>query len=95
MSFFENARADWLSVNSGMGVKLCLKSWPRRISQMPSAVANNPATSLDSIVDLLTVLCFFEAQEIGAPLNVKSHPVVDFLSSRSPAKSASMYPARL
>ena len=37
----------------------------------------------------------FEAHDIGDLLKLKSHPVVDFLSVMSPAKSASMYPARL
>ncbi|KAF8519853.1 hypothetical protein JB92DRAFT_3112139 [Gautieria morchelliformis] len=32
------------------------------------------------------------SQDIGAPLNVNTQPVVDFRSSRSPAKSASVYP---
>ena len=32
---------------------------------------------------------------MGEPLNVNVHPVVDFLLLRSPAKSASTYPAIL
>ena len=65
------------------------------ISQMPSAEARDPATSSTSINDLVTRPCFFEAHEIGDPLKVKIHPVVDFLSLTSPAKSVSVNPARL
>ena len=65
------------------------------MSQIPSVVANDPATNSDSIEERLTCDCFFEAQDIGDPLKLNSHPVVDFLSEVSPAKSASVYPARL
>ena len=43
---------DWLSVKMGMGIKLCLKSWPSLMIQIPSAEANDPVMSSDSIVDL-------------------------------------------
>jgi len=45
--------------------------------------------------DLVTRDCFFEVQDIGVPFIVNNHPVVDFLSDVSPAKSASVYPMRL
>jgi hypothetical protein len=57
----ENAIDDWLSVKMGIGVKSCLKSFPSLISHIPSADANEPATTSDSIVDLLTQPCFFDA----------------------------------
>jgi len=44
-----------------------------------------------SAVDVATVLCFFEFQQIGEfPISI-IYPEVDFLSLRSPAKSASVY----
>ena len=81
---------DWLSVRIGMGMKSCLKSFPRRMSQIPSADAIDPATNSDSMDEWATSPCFFDAQEIGPPLNRKIHPVVDFQSFMSPAKSASV-----
>ena len=78
-----------------MGVKSCLKSLPSLINQTPSADAMDPATSSASIEEGVTRLCFFEAQEIGAPLNVKTQPVVDLRSFASPVKSTSVNPARL
>ena len=95
MSFFKKRMKDWLSVNSGMGVKLCLKSLPSRMSQIPSVIANNPATNSDSIEERLMCDCFFKAHDIRDLLKLKSHLVVDFLSEVLPAKSASVYPARL
>ena len=78
----------WLSVNRGMGTKLCLKSLLRQISQTPSMEANELVTSSDSIEDLVTSPCFFEAHEIGESLNLNPHPNVDLLSFKSPVKSA-------
>ena len=91
----ENAKKDWLSVNNGTGVKLCQKYFPSLINQMCSAEAEDPATSSASIDDLITRPCFFEAHEMGDPLKVKIHSVVDFLSLTSPAKSTSVNPAKL
>ena len=78
-----------------MGVKLCLKSLLSLINQTPSADAMDPATSSASIEERVMRLCFFEAQEIGALLNVKTQPVVDLWSFASLAKSASVNLARL
>ena len=82
---------DWLLVNKGMGMKLCLKSLAKRISHTPSTDANDPATNSDSMDDLVMRPCFFDAQEIGEPQKVNTHPDVDFLSFGSPVKSASVY----
>ena len=82
---------DWLSVNRGIGMKLCLKYLAKRISHAPSTDANDPATSSDSMDDLVMRLCFFNANEIGEPQKVNIHPDVDFLSFESPMKSASVY----
>ena len=90
MLFFEKRMNDWLLVNNGMGVKPCLKSLPSHTSHIPSVVVNEPATNYDSIDDQLTCDCFFDAHDIGAPLKLNTHPVVDFLSFTSPAKSASV-----
>ena len=79
----------------GMGTKSCLKSRSKCMSQMPSAEAIEPAISLDSMEDPVTRPCFLDAQEMGEPLNVKVHLVVDFLLFMSPTKSASVKPARL
>ena len=38
-----------LSVNDGMGLNMCLKAFPSRISHIPSVVGNDPATRSDSI----------------------------------------------
>ena len=84
----------WLLVNRGTGTKLCLKSLLRQISQTPSTEANELVMSSDSIEDLVTSPCFFEAHEIGEWLNLNIHPNVDFLSFKSPAKSASVKPVR-
>ena len=43
---------DWLLVKMGMGIKLCLKSWPSLMIQIPSAEVNDPAVSFNSIVDI-------------------------------------------
>ena len=94
-SFLVKVMNDWLSVKTGIGAKSCLKSFPSLINQIPSADAIDPATNLASIEERITRLCFFEAQETGAPLNVKTQPVVDLRSFTSPAKSASVNPARL
>ena len=75
-------------------MKLCLKSLPRHISHIPSMEVNEPAMSSDSIEDLVTSLCFFNAHETGELLNLYTHPDVDCLSLESPAKSASVKPAR-
>ena len=77
-----------------MGVKLCLKSLPRRISYIPSTEAKDPVTSSDSIEDLVTSPCFFDAHETGELLNRYIHPDVDCLSLESLAKSASVKPVR-
>ena len=45
---------DWLSVNRGMGMKLCLKSLATRISHAPSTDVNDPVTSSNSMDDLVT-----------------------------------------
>ena len=82
-------------MNSGMGLKTCLKSLPSQMSQIPSVVANDPATNSDSIKERLMCDCFFEAHDIGDLLKLKSHPVVDFLSVMLPVKSTSVYLARL
>ena len=95
MSFLMKAMKDWLSVYMGMGAKLCLRSFLRQISNIPSPEAINPTTSSASIDDWVTSPCFFNAQDTGAPLTMKTHPVVDFQSLMFPAKSASMNPARL
>ena len=50
------------------------------MSHMPSADAMDPATSSASIDDLVMSPSFFDAHEMGDPLNVKIHLVVDFLS---------------
>ena len=84
----------WLSVNRGMGMKLCLKSLLRRINHIPSMEANEPAMSSDSIEDLVTSPCFFDAHETGELLNLNTHPDVDLLSLESPAMSASVKPVR-
>ena len=76
-------------------MKSCLKSFPSLINQIPSADAMDPATSSASIEECVTRLCFLEAQEIGALLNMKTKPVVDLRSIVSPAKSASVNPAKL
>ena len=60
------------------GVKSCLKSFLSLISHMPSAEAIDPAMSSASIDEHVTSPCFFNAQEIGAPLKVKIHLLVDF-----------------
>ena len=80
----------WLSVNRGMGVKSCLKSLPRCINHTPSTEANELVTSSDSIEDLVTSPCFFDAHETGELLNLYTHPDVDCLLLESPAKSASV-----
>jgi len=54
ISLLEKMIEDWLSVKMGMGIKLCLKSWPSLMIQIPSAEVNDPAMSSDSIVDLET-----------------------------------------
>ena len=95
MLLFENEMNDWLSVKSGIGVKLWQKSLASLISHIPPVDVNDPATNSASIDDLVMSPCFFDAHDIGAPLKVKIHPVVDFRSSALPAKSASMKPARL
>ena len=81
-------------MNSGMGMKLCLKSLPRCISHIPSTEANEPATSSDSIKDLVMSPCFFDAHETGELLNQYTHPDVDCLSLESLAKSVSVKPVR-
>ena len=55
------------------------------MSHIPSADAMEPATNSASIEDRVTRFCFFDAHDIGEPLKVKTHPVVDFLSFISPA----------
>ena len=77
-----------------MGVKLCLKSLLRCISHIPSMEANDPAMSSDSIKDLVTSPCFFDAHETGELLNRYTHPDIDHLSLESLAKSASVKPVR-
>ena len=72
-------------------MKLCLKSLAKRSSHAPSTDANDPATSSDSMDDLVTRPCFFNAHEIGGPQKMNIHPDVDFLLFESPAKSASVY----
>ena len=84
----------WLSVNRGMGMKLCLKSLLRQISQTPSTEVNELVTSSDSIEDLVTSPFFFKAHEIGESLNLNTHPDVDLLSFESPLKSVSVKPVR-
>ena len=83
-----------LIVSEQMGMKLCLKSLPRWISQTPSTEANEPAMSSDSIEDLVTSPCFFKAHEIGELLNLNTHPDVDLLLFKFPEKSASVKPVR-
>jgi hypothetical protein len=95
MSFLANIMKDWLSVKIGMGVKTRRKSFPSLINHIPSAVANDPAINSDSIEDLDTLVCFFDAQESGESLYVNIQPVVDFRLFTSLAKSASVNPARL
>jgi hypothetical protein len=94
-SLNEYAMKDWLSVKMGIGMKSCLKSLANQTSHIPSTDVIDPATSLDSIDDRVTSPCFFKAQEMGVSLNVKIHPMVDYLSFRSPTKSMSVKPARL
>ena len=75
-------------------MKSCLKSLPRHINHTPSTEANEPATSSDSIKDLVTSPCFFNAHETGELLNLYTHPDVDHLSLESLAKSVSVKPVR-
>ena len=48
------------------------------MSHIPSAGVIEPVTMLDSIDERVIKPCFFDAQEIGAPLKTKIHLVVDF-----------------
>ena len=79
---------------TGIGMKSCLKSFPSLMSHIPSADAIDPATNSASIEERVMSPCFSEAQDIGEPLNVKTQPVVDFLSFVSLAKSVSVKPAK-
>ena len=72
-------------------MKLCLKFLAKRISHAPSTNVNDPMTSSDSMDNLVTRPCFFDAHEMGELQKVNIHPDVDFLSSESPVKSASVY----
>ena len=78
ISFFENKINDLLSVKSGIGLKSRWKSLPNLSSQVPSAEAKEPAMSSASIVDRVTMCCFFEFQEMGALLCVNNQLDVDF-----------------
>ena len=82
-------------MKTGIGTNECMKSAPSLINHIPSVDANDPAISSDSIEDLAMQVCFFEAHESGELLNVKIQPVVDMQWLTSPAKSASVNPARL
>ena len=71
-------------------MKSCLKSLPRHVNHTPSMEVNELATSSDSIEDLVTSPCFFNAHETGELLNLYTHPDIDRLSLESLAKSASV-----
>ena len=58
-------------------------------SQIISFPASVAATYSASVVDKVTIFCRFEAHDIVVPPRVKTNPVVLFLLSISPAKSAS------
>uniref|UniRef100_A0A8R7TYB4 Uncharacterized protein n=1 Tax=Triticum urartu TaxID=4572 RepID=A0A8R7TYB4_TRIUA len=48
-----------------------------------------------SIEDCATKVCFLLFQEIAPPAKVNKQSDVDFLSSRSPCQSASVYPCSI
>ena len=75
-----------------MGLSVIPKSEARQISQIPSAEAKEPETRSDSIDERAMRFCFFEAQDIGEPLNVNNQPEVDRRVAVSEAQSASEYP---
>ena len=68
--FFEKRIKDLLSANSGIGLNAKLKSFPSLSSQILSTAAKEPAMSSASIVDRVTMFCFFDDQEMGDPLYV-------------------------
>ena len=70
MLFFEKRIKDLLSAKGGIGLNAKLKSFLSLSSQIPSTEAKEPATSSASIVDRVTMFCFFDDQEIGDPLYV-------------------------
>jgi hypothetical protein len=57
-----------------------------------SFAASAPAMYSASIVDVATVFCLCDDQDIGPPASVKTHPVVDLRESSQPAKSLSTKP---
>jgi len=62
---------------------------------MISADASETAFNSASQEDLEIDLCFFENQETGPPLILKTEPEVDNLVSQHPARSESEYPVKV
>jgi len=83
----------WLSSAMSMGAA----GWPRSTMSLRTHSSSRVATAADtysaSAVEVDTVGCRLLPQEMAAPFQVKTHPVVDRLVSGQPPKSASTAPA--
>ena len=67
----------------------------RRCNHTISCAELTSAMYSASAVDKATHVCLLLLHLSAAPLNLKTNPDVDFISSRSPSQSASEYPTRL
>ncbi|OWZ16558.1 hypothetical protein PHMEG_0009630 [Phytophthora megakarya] len=86
--------AAWLSTCNLYGI-FTLSSISLSNSTTPniSAVTSDAATNSASIVDKATLLCFLQIQPTTMPQTISAPPFTDLRSTRSPAKSASLYPS--
>ena len=72
-----------------------LKWFMNLFNHTASCAAPERATNSASIVDKAMHDCFLLLQEMAQLPRKKTKPDVDFLSSPSPAQSASVYPLRV
>jgi hypothetical protein len=93
VGFFVNDIAPWLShrITVAFFFFMYINSFMSFVIHMASLVACVFAMYLTSIVDKTIVGYHLLLQEMAPPPIMNTNPVVDLLSSRSPAQSTSQY----
>jgi hypothetical protein len=94
--FFVNDIAPWLShqITVAFFFFMYPNSFMSFVIHMASLVAFVLAMYSASVVHKTIVGCRLLLQEMAPPPIMNTNPVVDLLSSRSPAQSASQYPTK-